>query len=161
MLRVGGTGGFRTISETPFSYLVEIFEKQKGSVLHFFKKMKILVCWINFSLGHLFSAFPSNLVQMTDWPLILCPISVPRNYRSIFFSRDPNSLKCARSEPVCTLSATLLTCYNCCWTLKVVRYFRARTVLLHLSQTALGQNDRLDDPACDIIFYGNLCLDIP
>lgn len=132
-----------------------------GSVLHFLKKIKFLVCWIKFSLGHLFYVFSRNLLQIKDWPLTLCPISVPHNYRCISFSWDPNSLKCAWSEPVYTLSATLLTCCNCCWTLEVVRFFRARTVLLHLTQTALRQNDRPDDPSCNIIFYGHLCLDTP
>lgn len=158
-----------------------------GSVLHFLRKLKFLAHWIAFSLGYLFPAFPSNLVQMRKSLLRLTANTLPHfnslqgsvllthtNWgedtvgRALIITTDMFPFHGIQIHLIVHGVSLYVPCLPLSWLVIITvgpsyscEIFRARTVLLSLPHTALGLNDRPGDPSFNIIFYDSLYLDIP
>lgn len=158
-----------------------------GSVLHFLRKLKSLAYRIALSLGHLFSAFPSNLVQMRKSLLRLTANTLPHfnslqgsvllihiNWgedtvgRALIITTDMFPFHGIQTHltvhgvnlymPCLPFSWPVITAVGPSYSCEILR---TRTILLSVPHTALGQNDWPGDPSFNVIFYDSLYLDIP
>lgn len=160
------------------------FLKKTGSVLHFLRKLKF-VYWIASSWGHLFSAFPSSLVQMRKSILRLTANTLPHFNslqgsvllihingdgdtmgRALITTTDMSPVRGIQTHLTVHAVSLYVPCLPLSWLVIITdgpscEIFRARTVLLRLPHRALGQTDRPGDPSFNVIFHDSLYLDIP